>query len=61
MHRQALLYSLVETILLKYLTDVADPALYITNFIQMNFKLFQEDRLLQQWLALLDSVPPVTQ
>lgn len=40
MQRQALLYSLVETILMKYLTDVADPALYITNFIQMNFKLF---------------------
>lgn len=35
MQRHALLRSLVETILAKYM-NVADPSLYVTNFISHN-------------------------
>lgn len=55
--RQALLYSLVSTIVGRYLAEVADPDLYISHFINQNLKFFREDRLIQQWLALLDSAP----
>lgn len=55
MQRNALLYSLVEAILDKYFADSVVPSLYISNFIAHHQKIFREDRLIRQWLALLDS------
>ena len=56
MQRAALLRSLVETILAKYM-NVADPSLYLANFIANNQRFFREDRLICQWLALLEAAP----
>ena len=56
--RNALLFSLVDTILGRYFPDSVVPAIYVANFIGHNAKVFRQDRLLLQWLALLDSAPP---
>ena len=56
LQRSALLRSLVETILQRYL-NVEDPSLYVTNFIGHHQKVFREDRLICQWLALLEAAP----
>ena len=58
MQRQALLVTLCNDILATYFPagDVNfDTRLYVDNFISHNEKFFREDRLINQWLALLDS------
>ena len=59
MQRSMLLYSLLEAILVPNLihSAVADPLLYLQSFLQQHQKFFREDRLILQWLALLDSAP----
>lgn len=57
MQRWGLLLNLLETMLVPSLLEraVQDPMLYVRTFAEQNAKFFREDRLVQQWLALLDS------